>query len=270
MARAESLTVKHRKRTYTVTRLSPAGVADAPQVAFTVPSNATADRVTVYGHLLPAVFVVEGWRHRVTLTLDADLRPSIDHGVYLSRLVIDVGDGDDNDNEPRLTNTADMRGMPVGVWLDAAARLCAFRGSAKPTRYEFSGRTIHAHGFQVSTPRAAANGVAALTIEAVGLAARTPTKLVKTRTGRESKRVALPAWNSREALREVARLWRLQHADSTVRGGMTLAAWLESQTGRPANTCTQQLTEARRAGMLPAAERRGAVKRNTNTKKGKR
>jgi len=270
MARNQSTTVTHRKRTYTVTRLSPAGVADAPQVAYTVPRNDTADRVVVYGHLLPAVFVVEGWQHRVTMTLDADMRPSGDHGVYVSQLTIDVTDGFDDDNTPRLTNTADMRGMPLGVWLDAAASLCAFRGTARPVRYAVGGRTVHAYAFQVSTPRAAANGRDALTIEAVGLAARTPAKLTKIYTGRKSKRVALPPWNGREALREVARLWRLQDADPTVRGGMNLYAWLESQSGRPANTCSQQLTEARRVGLLPAAERRGAVKRNTNTKRGKR
>lgn len=271
LARNESTTFTHRKRHYMVTRLSPRGLADAQQVAYTVPRFALADRVVVYGHLLPAVFVVEGWQHRVTMTLDADMRPSVDHGVYVSQLTIDVTYGFPDRNTPRLTSTADLRGMPLGVWLDAAASLCAFRGTARPKRYASAdGRTVNAHAFHVTTPRAAANGHDALIIEAVGLAARTPAKLTKTYTGRKSKRVALPPWNGREALREVARLWRLQDADPTVRGGMNLYAWLESQTGRPANTCSQQLTEARRAGLLPAAKRRGAVKRNTNTKRGKR
>ena len=283
MARNESTTFTFWNRTYTVTRLSPAGKADAQQVAYTVPRNNTADRVVVYGHLLPAVFVVEGWLHRVTMTLDADMRGSRDHGVYVSQLTIDVTDGYDDHNAPRITNTADMRGMPLGVWLDAAANLCAFRGTARPVRIAVGGRTVHAHGFQVTTPRAAAKHRDALTIEVVGLAAHTPVRLVKTRTGRLCKRnapptwirtdsvpVALPPWKSREALREVARLWRLQDADPTVRGRIGLAAWLASQTGRPANTCSMQLSEARRAGLLPAYERRKAVKRNTNTKRGKR
>jgi len=284
MARNESKTVTNHERTYTVTRLSPAGVADAQQVAYTVPRNDTADRVVVYGHLLPAEFLIEGWLHRVTMTLDADMRPSRDHGVYVSQLTIDVtDDGFASDGAPRLTESHDLRGMPLGVWLDAAAKLCAFRGTARPVRIAVGGRTVHAHGFQVTTPRAAAKGRDALAIEVVGLAAHTPARLVKTRTGRRSMRnapptwirtdsvpVALPPWKSREALREVARLWRLQDADPTVRGRIGLAAWLASQTGRPANTCSMQLSEARRAGLLPAYERRKAVKHNTNTKRGKR
>ena len=268
----EQMTITHRKHRYTVTRLTPRGVADAQQVAYTVTGHASADRVPVYGHLVPAVFSVEGWRHRVTMTLDADMRRgSTDHGVYISQLVIDVGDGLGN-NEPRLTSTADVRIMPVGIWLDAAAQLCAFRGTARPRNVEVKGQTIYYRQMtEVSTPRAAANGAYALTIDAVGRAARTPAKLVKTRTGRASKRVGLPPWRSDEALRMVARYWHEQTKTPAIRGGVGVAAWISLQTGYAAGTCTRQITEARRRGLLPTADRANAVKKQTTKKKrGKR
>jgi len=270
MARTDTVTTTHRKRRYTITRISPRGVADAQQVAYTIPHDKTGERVPVFGHLLPAVFEVNGWRHRVTIQLDADARrdTGITHGVYISRLAIEVGDGM-YDNEARLTSTADVRGMPVGVWLDAAAQLCAFRGTAKRYRVEVRGRTIYGGAWTVTTPRAAANGRDALVIEAVGLDAAAPPRLAKTHTGRKTKRADLPVWNSREALDEVARRWREQDADPRVRGGMSLAAWLETVTGRPANTCTQQLTEARRRGMLPRVDRRNAVKKTNDKKRGR-
>lgn len=266
MARHESVTVKHRKTTYVVTRTSPVGLADAQQVAYTVP-RADADRVTVYGHLVPATFAVEGWRHAVTMTLNADMRPSGEHGVYVSQLVVDVGDGFDYPNEPRLVSTADVRGMPLGVWLDAAVRLCAFRGTARPYSLDTGTAVIRGKWHVMSTPRAAANGRDALIVEAVGLAARMPPRHVKSRTGRKTKREELPPWNGDEALRNIARLWREQRQRPSIRGGMTLTAWLASQTGRPANTCSQQLSEARKRGLLPAvASRHKAAPSTTKTK----
>jgi hypothetical protein len=123
----------------------------------------------------------------------------------------------------------------------------------------------------VSTPRAAANGAYALTIDAVGRAARTPAKLVKTRTGRASKRVGLPPWRSDEALRMVARYWHEQTKTPAIRGGVGVAAWISLQTGYAAGTCTRQITEARRRGLLPTADHANAVKKQTTKKKrGKR
>jgi hypothetical protein len=278
MARHETYTVKHRKTTYVVTRVSPVGLADARQVVYTVPRS-TDERVTVYGHLLPATFIVEGWRHEVVMTLDADMRSSPDHGVYVSQLTINVGDGmpgTPSQHEPRLVSTADVRGMPLGVWLDAAVRLCAFRGTARPYRLDVkAGNTTAAlRGRMVSysSPRIATNGRDALEIDAVGLAARTPARHVKTRTGRNTKREELPPWNGDEALRNIARLWREQRARPSVRGGMPLIEWLASQTGRPANTCSQQLSEARKRGLLPrGTSRHMAAPSTTNkTKRGKR
>jgi hypothetical protein len=274
MARHESVTVKHRKTTYVVTRTSPVGVADARQVAYTVPRS-DHDRVTVYGHLVPATFTVEGWRHEVVMTLDADMRASGEHGVYVSQLTINVGDGmpgTPSQHEPRLVSTADVRGMPLGVWLDAAVRLCAFRGTARPYRLDVGTAVIRGKWHMMSTPRAAANGRDALIIEAVGLAARMPPRYVKSRTGRHTKREEMPPWNGDEALRNIARLWREQRQRPSLRGGMPLIAWLASQTGRPANTCSQQLSEARKRGLLPAATSRhkAAPSTTTKTKRGKR
>lgn len=269
---AEQMTITHRKHRYTVTRVSPRGSTDAKQVAYTVTGHSAVERVPVYGHLVPAVFTIEGWRHRVTMTLDADMRnDNTEHGVFISQLVVDVSDGFDDD-EPRLTSTADVRTMPVGVWLDAAAQLCAFRGTARPRNVEVKGKTIYyLKTMSVTTPRAAANGADALTIDAVGLAARTPPKLVKTRTGRASKRLELPPWRSDEALRMVARLWHEQHNAPAVRGGVGVAAWISQQTGYAAGTCSRQITEARIRGLLPPADRANAVKQQTTKKKrGKR